>query len=218
MVEPPQKSLPALINLLKNPQHSFYFFANLKEPLWLVPLRQKGFYELENAPKKKDKNNYPDQWFPIKYLVNISGCTNQEILKESGNILGVIVNGYLNDDISLNPYTIADIAQVVVNLNSSFSESERLFFEKFARLNDGNTFGSVFQTYLLENLSAILLQDGDKEGMIQLMLFVLGFSTIEEDGLQIDDIVLEPNLRQLPNVHGFYVHQFLEEHGKDIIQ
>ena len=68
--EPSNEILNSLDNLFKNKALYAYFFANLKFPKWLKPLKDRGYFDLNNIPNKYELPDKPGNfsnppWLPL---------------------------------------------------------------------------------------------------------------------------------------------------------
>ena len=69
---PTDPQIDRAVGRLTRPELSAYFFRNLKNPLWLGPLRQRGFFALPPAPEPSEKGMYSPPWPPADYLIQVA--------------------------------------------------------------------------------------------------------------------------------------------------
>ena len=112
-----------------------YFFSKLKNPLWVQPLHERGYFS--NPPRRKD---LPDgfvqfpHWPELKYLVTVAEEASEQVVKivlslpstDNPNIYNYIVDIALkldgNKSIELLPKIIEGIRFCKSSLNHRYSE------------------------------------------------------------------------------------------------
>ena len=78
--KPTEIEIDQAVPLLSSPQHERYFFDHLKNPHWIDPLRQRGFFDHPPAAEKVEGGGvrYPS-WPEAGYLVRMAPLAPEEV-------------------------------------------------------------------------------------------------------------------------------------------
>lgn len=71
----------ALIEAAKSAAHTAYFFERLSSPLWIAPLRERGFFSNPPALAIEDGYVSAPRWPPSEFLARVAGEAPNEVLE-----------------------------------------------------------------------------------------------------------------------------------------
>lgn len=120
--EPSNEILDSLNNLFKNKALYVYFFENLKSPRWLKPLKDRGYFDLDNIPNRYELPDNPGTstnppWLPLLYLKNIAVINKENPNENITNIIIEILNSkFYNYDNIDNNWINSVILEIIGNI------------------------------------------------------------------------------------------------------
>ena len=216
---PPIDQLLVIKNMVKDTKNAQYFFHNLDKESWLESLNQVGFFAPPAAPLKKENELTPAYWPSTQYLLTISPKVqgkDKAILKE---IIETLMAAYVKGEIEFHHYTVTNLTQVMINLdNFSFGADEKKFFQVYSK-NEHSQSWTLVHHELSENLVEKMIKSGDKEGLLNLLDYLFGFATYEEQSISIfDGKTGEPYIQRRPYVEKFYLNELSRKYGQQIVQ
>ncbi len=100
--KPSTEIIETLTNLLKVEARYSYFFKNLKSLQWLVPLKEKNFFNPTNNPPPQEVPDQPGyftipHWSILDYLEHVANKNKEEPERDITDTLIEIVNSIIND-------------------------------------------------------------------------------------------------------------------------
>lgn len=210
---PTEEILNALDNILSNEKYANYFFVKLDKPGWVEPLSQRGYFNTNNAPKSTQPGHFPGVWYPIRTLLNIAKTKNADSVPLIENNLRQIQKEYVSSSLALNPYTINDISDLIIELEDhSFDETDSLFFEKFT-VSGTNGAWLFFAHDLSKKLPQKLIDKKDKKGAIAFLKYFFGIHFFKEEGFMWEDLEVEGNTRAVPLMESILYKDFIENYA-----
>jgi|GEM_PF-4033906 len=218
MEEPTPEIIGTLFNILKNPKYGFHFFTRLSQPKWIMHLKDAGYFNPDNAPKKDVNEAYPREWFPMRYLLNLAKQHDPSAEKNIIAAYKKIREDYLAGKVELNPYTITIFAEILIELQTySFTENDGKFFEKFGTINVGNSNWNLHGTYLSDQLPRAYLTRRDKNGLKNLLGYCFGFSVYSRGEADFFGLGLQPVNEILYLVEDYRLKEFVDNFGNEIL-
>lgn len=216
--QPQHEAIPTLKNILKVPQYANYFFFKLDKKSWLLPLINEHFFDPANAPVKVEENTTPGYWYPIRYLLNIAPIVRRNVRDNLIEVVDKIMTQYINDNLELHPNIVYDLLQIIIKVEClSFSGNSKAFFEKYNAKTQG--FGwNLVHSSMTKELAEKLVDNKDVDGLMNLMDYFFGFTTVEEPSISFFAEETGPYLRVNPNVEDHHIRELLTRHGKQIVE
>lgn len=224
---PTREILGALNNLLKDRQNEFQFFKDLSKRGWLRPLFEQGYFDLSNATVTYDPNGKRilEDWLPLRYLSNIASSVDrhEEILIVK--ILSIVKKEVIAEKLLLDDYSVSIMYQIVLALPNYVFDQEDIDF-----LNAFNTYWPAshkhHESILTSELIEKYLNNGEKEGLVKLIVFSLGFRIYVEKIEGLEELGIFSQVRVLPNIEEVqYYHltsidfkKVLEITGTDLLE
>ncbi|RYZ91075.1 MAG: hypothetical protein EOP04_01745 [Proteobacteria bacterium] len=212
---PTEEILEMLPNTLANPANANYFFTKLNKPEWIGPLSDRGFFELKTAPVSLQPNTFPEPWYALRSLVNIAKLQHDASQAQIAQIIDTIQEEFINSDLRLNPYTVHDMANLLVELQVySFSPLNAAFFKKFI-LEGGGGAWNYFNTELIEQLPQKLINRNDHNGLKNFIQYLFDFHINTEEVIFDDSETIQTSTA-VPIVEDFMLQQFVERYAMPI--
>lgn len=217
MKDAPVESLPALKNILANEKQAAYFFGSMKQPGWLKPLKEEGYFDIKNAPVRQAQSGEITDWYALRTLVNLSNIKDPQLEIAIKEILSPIMTAYVEGNIDLFAYSIASITKTIIQLDSAgFNDLEVSFFEALSQRNDQST---LFYTLTLaEDLPDKLLAKKDKNSLVNFLRYVFGFSTYTVPGIAMFEITTDDRIGVKPNTETFQLKAMMDKNGKSLME
>lgn len=214
---PDQNALPALKNILANPQHAHYFFTKLDKPGWLMPLQENGFFQISSSRDNSGEVSLVERWWPIHYLLAISKKVTGAAEAALQQIVDELIKNYTSGEIFLHAFIVSDLLNIIINVNHySFNQNIRAFIEKHDAYGDTWT---LVHAQLYEGFATKMIIRKDVEGLKNLLDYFLGFTTYEEPSIQLFfGQEQRPYYRNKPNVRHHDIEELLRLHGDDIVE
>jgi hypothetical protein len=216
--EPTQEILGFLSNILTNPKYEWYFFINLKKVKWIKFLKAAGYFDTQNAPLKESNNLYPNEWVPIRFILNVAKQKEKETEKEIIELYKYLCEEYLASKFELHHYTLTTFAEILIELESySFSEVDKKVFEKFGSANR-NVDWNLHDVTLVEKLPNIYIERKDKDSIKSLLNYCFGFNVYyHNDAVLISDLGFAPFPQINYFLKGYHIKLFVDTFNKGII-
>ena len=95
---------------IKTDKSRQYFFSKLKNPLWIKPLEEKGFFRNPPVPQKTPDGYIHPFWPELQFLKNVAG-------EDPDQVVSVVSGIDLTDNLRL----IQDVIDIVLNVEASIS-------------------------------------------------------------------------------------------------
>lgn len=207
--EPSNEILDSLENLFKNKALYVYFFANLKSPRWLKPLKDRGYFDLDNIPNRYELPDKPGTstnppWLPLLYLKNIAASNKENPNKIITNLIIEIINSIIhNYEYIDNNWIDSAIIGIIGNLPADQIENKHI---------------EIIRTILRSPDRIMLFTEGDIEEYI-LPTLINGQRC--DLILHLMDIIFDFNMRDyrsLPIVDEHWLNEILKKHKSSIIK
>lgn len=213
---PTSDILGFLSNILQNPKYEFHFFTRLKQVKWVSYLKNADYFKSANAPQKDGNNLYPNEWIPIRFLLNAAKEKNKDAEKEIIDIYKDLCQEYLENKFDLHPYTITILAEILIELDTyAFSAIDKKVFEKFVSTNP-NTSWNLHESYLTEQLPQVYITRGEKEGLKHLLTYSFGFNVFYPDSEGLSKLGFAPYPQIRYFLDDYHLRTFVDKYSKDI--
>ncbi len=215
---PPVKNQLLLFKrVISSPQAEFYFFQNLDNIAWLDTLIKENFFEISSAPKINEEGTLIE-WYPLRYLLNISSTDDTGALKKIAAILNDITQAYIEEKILLYTYSINTLTDIIVNLkNYPFTNQTKAFFKKI-NAKAIQPAWNIYSGNLVEKGTDKYLRNSDKESIENLLDYVFGYSVSRIPGGILMDIQLADEVQIDFFIDDYLVSEFSKNYGKEIVK
>ncbi len=210
--EPSREILQTLPNLLYHPSRSEYFFRNLQQIGWLIPLFELDYFNPNSSLKQqlyneKERNHSLLFIAEFEYLERVSKDT--KINKKHIDVLFQIINLFIDyrdqeDKPINNTYIIWYILKLSFNL-----PIDRIKTKHFLLLKKGLIFDNNFSLIpdLIENsIFPTLVSANDKTKLLELLNIILDYTTINDSYYD----------RYKPLMDQYWLLNSLNKYNKDI--
>ncbi len=211
-------NLTEIMNLIEFEGVRKYFFYNLLSQkgfkLWLIPLKNAGFFDIKKHPKNKDSAPYTPYWDVLEYLKKVSEeCESNDILfVEIKSIIDPIIE--IAD--SLNNFrTDYYMMQIISTLPIEMIEDKYFQFTKQAFNRDSDLIASAIH----EKLIPKLLKHESRINMLKLIRVILSYKIKSKLSLtnDIDEAFSILGDYQLTEIIAKYKDDIISLCGYDII-
>ena len=134
--EPFEEQLNALNWLIGTEAVYTYFFANLESPKWLKPLKDRGYFDLDNIPKRYELPDHPGTvsrppFMPLFYLKKLAEknqeSPNPDVVDFSIEIVNSIIDNYDSID---NEWIDSVVLDIISTFPASKIENKHIEFIK----------------------------------------------------------------------------------------
>jgi hypothetical protein len=205
MDPPTDDMLRSLTYFFKDPQKEFLFYKTLQKPGWLIPLKEKGFFDLNAAFPSKvqpEARRYPE-WLPLRYLDNIAALVNPEQEKVVVEIIREFQARIIAGTLFLDEYTIYLVCRIMASLpDYIFGPGDAEFLAAFGNywIYDHKMHESELSGELLEKM----LKVGSAEGVIHLVTYSLGYEKQETKIEGFEEHQIYTQVKFKPNIGEAY--------------
>ena len=214
---PDKQLLSSFNNIISKPKSANYLFSNLNKPLWLKNLSDIGVFDPTNAPVQKDENSFPDYWYQIKFLLNISAEVRRNVESNLITIVKNILDAYVQEKLKLHPYVISDLSEIILKIESmKFSNDEFNFYEKVSMQIHPNYWGLIHEK-LIKGLPKKLIVKEDRFSLLLLLKYFLGVRFVKvSDEKNIFEIDSHGSKKTF-NIDKYSLKNLISIHGNDIV-
>jgi vacuolar-type H+-ATPase subunit F/Vma7 len=199
--------MDVLNRLLENHGVYTYFFANLKSPKWLKPLKDKGYFDLDKIPNGYELPEQPGTisyppWMPLFYLKKLIEKNhekpNREVIAITLEIVDSIIDNHDNID-NINVFPI--ILDIISNLPVDKIEAKHIEFIRTV-LKSSRSNISFVSADIKEKILPALLKGDRKDLVLHLLSIMFDF---------------EFNGRSKPLIDNFWLNESLKAYEKSIV-
>lgn len=150
---------------IKTDKSRQYFFSKLKNPLWIKPLEEKGFFRNPPVPQKTP-DGYIHPFGPeLQYLKNVAG-------EDPDQVVSVVSGIDLTDNLRL----IQDVIDIVLNVEASISNQLKSKIIDYVRCQ---SFITIFH---LDDVLRHWADDGQTEPALELAAALIRFKADPQAG------------------------------------
>lgn len=173
-----------LRNLLESETRREYFFKKLESPVWLVPLKEDGWFNPEQNPtliedSEQPGNFYYPMWHALEYVVKISTHPETDV-SIFVNIVNSIIN-YTGESGERIENDRTDLQTIKIIGALPIAELKRLHIDFIGTvLKSERRFGLVDQE-IGKTILTNLLAGSKRELVLTLLAIMLEFKSVEPD-------------------------------------
>jgi hypothetical protein len=178
--EPSEEIMDILEKLLINPGVYTYFFANLKSPKWLKPLKDRGYFNLDKIPNAYELPENPGtisnpSWMPLLYLKKMIEKNHENPNPIITKITIEIVNSIIGNYDKINNINITSTTlDIISSLPADKIEHKHIeFIRTVLKLSNNNI--SYVSGYIKEKMLPTLLKGNQKDLVLHLLNIMFDF-------------------------------------------
>ena len=207
--------------ILNDTEYRTYFFRNApsyqKLNLWLLPLKEKGFFDPKDNPEPKEDENHKGfysipHWDILDFLEAVSIQNKEESKEETTNALLEIVNDILNfkktDSLKVDNY-ITDwyMVKILFNLPHEKITLEHINFIHLSLKK--SKLSGILNSDLEKFVLPVLIEYEMKEHLLELLKIIFDYKVIDK-GTSYQE--REPLLEK------YWLNSLLEKHTSSMLK
>ncbi|AXV37950.1 MAG: hypothetical protein CIT01_06925 [Methanobacterium sp. BRmetb2] len=189
--EPSEEQLNALNQLIGNEAVYTYFFANLEFIKWLKPLKERGYFDLDNIPKRYELPDRPGTisrppFMPLFYLKKLveknQENPNQDVVDISIEIINSIIDNYGSVNNGWIDYIILDMISIL-----PASKIENKHIEFIRTILKSSKWDKSFTSADIKEILSALIKGKRKDLILHLIDIMFDFTVERNQPIPIMD-------------------------------